>query len=899
MILRRKVLLSFLTFVWLACASNVFADAVETSVLQKDDTATLTFAWPQPVEFVVSQRPNGLDILFQREISTDISVIRRRLPSLVSAVRKLNHRTLRVELKKKVRIKHRRDENLVIVELLSVNANSATAAERIRVRAGKHADKTRLVFDWPNSVGYKVIDTGLNLIIEFDSEARFDLSRVRPAYLDNLDTIKAVESPRGSRVRVSKNPQSPVEHLLVDSKVVVDILKPKPGYTPPDPEPEKPIALSPPKPTEPEARTTEESPKQQQAEVSSNEEKNVSSPKNDDQARGNEDSKPSEPTPPPASDGTTSNSEVTDTKDKEEEAAQAPPKVEDAALRPHEDEAKLRVLVESSGNSARILFPFRDPVAAAALARDDKLWLFFDRALDAERDQADGDTNTVGQISQIDHPSATILQIDSKPKRFAAMRRDQATWILEFSDKALPFEREIAVIARPNSDDGAHVYLPSVDNGSRISFVEPEAGHEIQVVPTLLSKTGVGTPQRFVEFELIPTVQGIAIRPVKDEVALQVERDRIRVTAPGGLKLSTPIMTIGRRGDSDDSAASSSGSPILDILGWGGVDRDGFIEAKTKLFADLARASDAAKNRARFELSKFYLSHGMAQEAVGLMRIIDSDDPRFERNHVYRAARGVAKFLSNDLAAAQEDLFHPDLDNYPDMKLWRGAYHTRAREHDKAVAEFPGGINQLPDIPPPVRQRLLEDWMLAASETSDEGNFIIASELLDSDEKDRRAEATLAWLRGQQAARGERWETALGLYDQAIDYQYRPIRARAQLDKVDVQLALGQIDEVKAIESLEKLYYAWRGDEFELDLVLRLAKLKVANNQYRDALLLLRDGVTQFAEWDKSKVMAAFMDDTFESLYLDGKADEMSPVTALGLYFEFKELTPVGKRATK
>src|SRR5262249_44737104 len=38
------------------------------------------------------------------------------------------------------------------------------------------------------------------------------------------------------------------------------------------------------------------------------------------------------------------------------------------------------------------------------------------------------------------------------------------------------------------------------------------------------------------------------------------------------------------------------------------------------------------------------------------------------------------------------------------------------------------------------------------------------------------------------------------------------------------------------------------------------------------------------------------MYDMFESLFLGGKADELPPIQALGLYYDFKELTPLGPK---
>jgi hypothetical protein len=96
------------------------------------------------------------------------------------------------------------------------------------------------------------------------------------------------------------------------------------------------------------------------------------------------------------------------------------------------------------------------------------------------------------------------------------------------------------------------------------------------------------------------------------------------------------------------------------------------------------------------------------------------------------------------------------------------------------------------------------------------------------------------------------------------------------------------------VKELEGLRFLWRGDTFEFDLLYKLGKLYFDVGQPRQSLLTLRQAATHFPDHPQAKQAADDMTTEFRELYLGGGADRLSPLTALGLYDEFRELTPVG-----
>jgi hypothetical protein len=118
--------------------------------------------------------------------------------------------------------------------------------------------------------------------------------------------------------------------------------------------------------------------------------------------------------------------------------------------------------------------------------------------------------------------------------------------------------------------------------------------------------------------------------------------------------------------------------------------------------------------------------------------------------------------------------------------------------------------------------------------------------------------------------------------------------ARAKLAEIELRLDKNEMAPQDAIDQLERLRFAWRGDDFELNLLDRLGRLYTATGDYRTGLNTLRQAVTYFDKTPRTRKLSDLMTNAFRDLFLDGKADAMPPLEALSLYYDFRELTPLG-----
>ena len=789
-------------------------------------------------------------------------------------------------------------------------AGSAQQAEQVRVRAGEHPSFTRLVVDWSKAVKFRLTVQGRSAEIIFESAAKLDISSVKPA---NLSRIKAltVAAPSGaSGLRVTMADGIGARSFVVGTKVVVDFAAVETAKA--EPAAKTGEAAKPAPASAKAAQLAATPPFEPAAKPRSLKKREQSQPA------------PAKETPAAAGDAAAvkraraarsalskaarnavdvvfspRDSYSPEQKAMRSEFEPLAPQIslkliDAAALRVISDPNRVRPIVLREADSVRILLPWQQPVPAAALVRSGALWLVFSDVKEVVLDELRQLSDFLTSFQQLDVRGATVLHLRMQPGLSASMRRAQATWTVTLSRKEQELLRKLPAVTKPNAEEGPQVYFASVDNGERIRVLDSDIGDRITFVPTSVSGAGVSEARRFVDFQVLQTVQGIAVIALVDKLKVRAQRDRVIVTGSKPLNLSTSELLALRQ--SKPAFRAISGAPILDLEGWRGDKEKYFEEKRSELVLAKSLAGEDERNDFRWRQAQFFLAHGLVPEARGFFRLIDSVDPDASDDHAYRAARGVTFLLSGRYNRAGDDLLHSDLDTYGDVALWRGVYFHHMGEDERAARIIPEGLNALQEMPVEMQRRVLEAWLASADKIGDDKNLAIAANALAALVQDPRARSVAALYRGRRAERGDQLGTALTNFETAIATDYRPIRARAALDRIRIQRKLEQISDDDVVKQMERLFFAWRGDDFELKLVNDLAELHVTRRNYRDALGLLRNTVARFERSPATKAMTNGMREIFERLFLDGEADKLEPVQALAIYYDFQELTPVGSR---
>ena len=150
------------------------------------------------------------------------------------------------------------------------------------------------------------------------------------------------------------------------------------------------------------------------------------------------------------------------------------------------------------------------------------------------------------------------------------------------------------------------------------------------------------------------------------------------------------------------------------------------------------------------------------------------------------------------------------------------------------------------------------------------------------------------------------WQETTGMYTLArsemkqlaegTDFYFR---AMGGLEKVRMDTRANAITPQERIEELERLSYAWRGGEFEYNLMTMLVAAYQDQKNFSQVLHILKDMQIRFEGLPESKNIQKLMEDIFQNLYLNENENVLSPVKAIALYDEFKDLTPAGEKGAQ
>jgi alginate production protein len=153
----------------------------------------LVFDWPAPVGCEILQEDDEIIITFDRPSEFDLSSAVDQLGApLLDAQVEADGRRVVLKVEDGIEFRtHRFDGDVLAIDISEssrlVSTPSAqtptvtgdpSVSETVAIRTGRHADHSRLVFDWSKAVGHEIIRSGSEITLTFDRPGVFDLSSV-------------------------------------------------------------------------------------------------------------------------------------------------------------------------------------------------------------------------------------------------------------------------------------------------------------------------------------------------------------------------------------------------------------------------------------------------------------------------------------------------------------------------------------------------------------------------------------------------------------------------------------------------------------------------------------------------------------------------------------------------
>jgi tetratricopeptide (TPR) repeat protein len=576
------------------------------------------------------------------------------------------------------------------------------------------------------------------------------------------------------------------------------------------------------------------------------------------------------------------------------EAAAVPDKAPaDAAPtpRPHAANTSDKVAAELShqGANLKLSFGFTTATAAAVFNRADTLWIVFDSNAAIDLSALDGEPSRTIRGAEFTRTSdADIVRIKLDHPHLASVDIDGATWTVQIGDTAIDTTHALTMSRNLSGPNRSSVTVPFDAPHLVHRLDDPDAGDTLMVVTAFAPARGFVNERDFVEFRMLASAEGVVVEPLADDVKVELAPDKIIVTRPMGLALSTSLQNL--------LHGSGLRPTMFDSQLWGFDQQGSYIERQSKLVAAAASAPDNKRLAPRLDLARFYVARDMYPEAKGVLDVALADERAAAEQGTAAVLRAVTEIMMNRPDDALKDLADPSIGDQHDAPLWRALAYAKQGKWGQARDGFKNADTAVATLPVELQRVALKEEMRSAIEV---GDFSTASIQLNDFQTigvSHELEPAMAVLIGRLAEGMGRKEDALAAYQTAADSWDRRAAAQGQLREALLRYAMGDLKRDDVISQLETLTTIWRGDETEIEALQMLARLYTADGRYRDSFYVMRSALAAHPNSDMTRRIQQEAARTFDALFLAGKGDALPAIDALALFYDFRELTPIGRR---
>ncbi|MEQ1889169.1 MAG: hypothetical protein ABL951_08325, partial [Alphaproteobacteria bacterium] len=584
----------------------------------------------------------------------------------------------------------------LIAALLIVIAAPAVAQQSVKMRAGVHTDYARIVFEWPSKTGYKAAITEKELVITFDRSFKTSYAAVTQKLTGFIGKPKAIKG--GKEVRIPLLREFGLSARQFDKLVVIDLLNSPPPKD--NAAAQKPVSI-----TQAENQEVLPRPKPAAAEAKVD--------------------KPAAITPPTvaavASERSPSEAEADrqnalaleqeNKKRIEQETVAAAlsqaKTIDDEKQASITDDGQIdfELRVKEIAGGLRLRFPFPKDVAAAVFLRGEYLWVVFDKPARVDLSILSllkRDVLLNGE--QLDDQDATVLAFRIAPGFLPRVERRHSVWQIDLLAEAGAPDGILPVVREPEAEPDGLVRVRAGNPAGPISVIDPVVGDKLVIAPVLEATQAVVENRKYVDFELLTTSQGVALVALSDSLRVKVAPGSVEITAAAGLQISDDVAR--SLGSTVKAGMPPQAPAYMDFERWRRGPPENFNETRSQLRANIASTRLDERNSGQMNLAQFYLAHGLAAEARGVLTIMAGEDENAAGDSYFSGLSGVTNYYLGRYDEAEKELSAVGLKNDSHAKLWLGAIKARQNLWKDALIAFDGGFAVLGKYSPEIRSEM-------------------------------------------------------------------------------------------------------------------------------------------------------------------------------------------------
>ena len=553
----------------------------------------------------------------------------------------------------------------------------------------------------------------------------------------------------------------------------------------------------------------------------------------------------------------------------------------------------VRPFVNVLGNTVRVVFPFEQDTPAAVFRRGDTVWMIFDTVSGIEAPSGSAELADIAQdFSVISSGDTQVVRLDLNQDRLATLGSEGMAWVLSLGDMMLSPTEPLALSRRRDIEGSFEMVADIVRPGRVHDFRDPLVGDVLKVVTAFPPARGLTRSLDYVDFNALRSVHGLVVQPKSVNLEVTIQSPEAVISTTGGLTVSA-IDTLRQTSDEAREAARAG---YLDLASLEERDPKAFLEERDQLEAIAAAGEGRDRDLARLQLAQYLVANRLAIEALGVLRVLESELRATDLTREIRITTAIANVLAGRPRDALSLLNAASLDQEVDALFWRTI--ARAETQDYRGARFDAmEARAIADSYP---EWARNSFRLAAARAAIEAaDPSLAQRMLDAIDFGSLTieEASLHHLLAGRIDEVEgRNQEALDTYGQVIASEVRPTRAEAVYRTLLLLDKEGRLDLAKGTQTLAAETLLWRGNALEAEMQTLLAQLYFRNGDYRLGFETVRSAVANYPESPSVNALRDQAQSMFADLFLNGVADSIGAVEAMAIFYDFQHLTPPGAR---
>jgi len=547
------------------------------------------------------------------------------------------------------------------------------------------------------------------------------------------------------------------------------------------------------------------------------------------------------------------------------------------------------------GGQSVLRFAWKAPLGAAIFRRGDALWIVFDRKAQLDLSKVAKSLPNVRDLRAVQGETYTALRLLVPQATLVNASAEGPVWAIGIGPSSATASTLITV---GRDERGVSPSLTAAVAGATgVAWInDPVVGDRIGVVTALAPAKGLASRRDYVEAAFLRSSQGLAIEPYVDDLEVLVTGDIVRIGRPKGLALSgkAAVKQIAAQSGAPQPAAMPA---LIDFKGWSKTRSGGFLGRYNALME--AATDEANENKdgavtARMAMARFLIGSELSFEGIGMLNLVAKVNQTMMGNPEFRGLRGAAKVMAGRYKEASTDLASPVLQGDASSSLWRGYVAYKQGQWPEAREQFQQGMPALKVFSPTWQARFARanaEATLAAGDVDGARTLLRGAQISGVDIVETLKTLLVQAQIFEAAGDASR---AMHMFDALARARTEEVSAPALLNATRIKLDRGTITPPTAAGIYDGLRYRWRGDANELKTIRTLGELYISLGRYREALDVLRSAGNRQPDMPDSQAIQSQLSNAFRVLFLDGDADGLEPIQALALFYDFKELTPMG-----